>query len=290
VVHGLIDGGDLYPCLRDSSSGQPIDTGAADLSVGVRYGQSLSVPTSWDVSSVNVEVELFVAVNDSAPSCPELRDTAIDASLVLPPARDAGVADAGAAPVPFPAALDLPRRAGSLRLAPGVLRSGAHYALVAAGCSGPVGGSSEELCGPLDPLFGAQQALVLAEISDELTGEAGLRLQFLNASRAVSRADLVLQGNTDRDSLRVTSDVQFGAVRPENSVLVEEPLGLELHVEAATQSSFTQPWSDTIASAGVVAGNYLLVYVGPEPSVSLPPGVAEPRFVLVLGRAAPAEQ
>jgi hypothetical protein len=286
VVHGLVDGGSLYACLREAGSELPIDTGAADLSVGVSYGQSLSVPLAWDVASVDVEVELFIAASASAPSCSELRASATDSSLALPSARDAGALDAGAAPLPFPAALELPRRAGSLRLAPGVLRAGAHYALVAAGCAGPGGGSSEELCGPLDPLFGAQQALVLAEISDDLTGEVGLRLQFLNASRAVSRADLVLQGNTDVDSVRLTGDVQFGAVRPENSVLVAEPLGLELHVEAATQSSFTQPWSDTLPSPDVVPGNYLLVYVGPEPGISLPEGVSAPRFVLVLGRAA----
>ncbi len=284
VVHGVIDGGRLLACFLDAGSGQPIDGAVSDPSSGIAYGQSITVPTSWDVSSADVLVDLFVAAGASAPGCSELRDTATDSSVALPRSSDAGAPDAGL--VAFPVQPDVPRRAGSVRLAPGVLRAGAHYVLVSAGCTGPGGGSSEDLCGPLDSLFESQQALVLAELSDDRSGQDGLGLQFLNASRAVSRADLVLQGDNDRESLSLSSDVQFGAVRPESSVLVAEPVGLELHVEAATRSSFTQPWSDTVASADLVPGNYLVVYVGPEPGAFLPEGVAPPRFVLVLGRPA----
>jgi hypothetical protein len=164
------------------------------------------------------------------------------------------------------------------------VRAGGHYALVATGCTSPGGSPSEAICGAPDPLFESQRALVLAELASELGGD-GVGLQFLNASRAVSRADLVLQGNSPSQSMRLTNDVQFGAVRPRDAVPVQEPLGVELHVEGATQSSYTQAWADTVRSSGdplVPGENHLLVYVGPEPDSAVP-GVLEPRFVLIRG-------
>lgn len=284
VVHGLVDGGSLLVCLWDVASGQGLGDDAPESGGGVAYGQSLRLPTTWDLS-LAVDVELFVAAAENAASwrCSDLRTNAVDAEAVRRVAADAGAADAGA-PVPFPLEPQVPRRAGSLRLSSGVVRAGGHYALVATGCTSPGGSPSEAICGAPDPLFESQRALVLAELASELGGD-GVGLQFLNASRAVSRADLVLQGNSPSQSMRLTNDVQFGAVRPRDAVPVQEPLGVELHVEGSTQSSYTQAWADTVRSSGdplVLGENHLLVYVGPEPDSAMP-GVLEPRFVLIRG-------
>jgi hypothetical protein len=287
IVHGLVDGGNLFVCLWDVATGHVIGADLPEPSGGVLYGQSQRVPTVWDLSNA-VDVELFVAAGTAASglSCSGLRESAVDGEAVTRSVVDAGASDAGIEPPPFPLEPLEPRRAGSLRLSSGLVQAGAHYALVAAGCTSPAGSPSEDICGRPDSLFASQQTIVLAEIASEVVGGAGVGLQFLNASRAVTRADLVLQGQSQRQSLRLSSDVQFGAVRPRNAAPVDIPVGVELHVQGATQSSYTQPWSETIAAGGgdtLTAGeNYLLVYVGPAPG-TLAEGVAPPRFVLLRG-------
>jgi hypothetical protein len=288
VVHGLIDGGNLFVCLWDVASGQLVGADAPAQSGGVAYGQSLRLPTTWDLTAV-VDVELFVAAGQgmSGLTCSGLHADAVDGEALRPSLGDAGLGDAGSLEtLPFPREPVVPRRAGSVRLSPGAVSPGGHYALVAAGCTSPAGSPSEDLCGPPDSLFESQRTVLLAELASGVTGGAGVGLQFLNASRAVTRADLVLQSENQRQSLRLTSDVQFGAVRPRNAAPVDEPLGVELHVRGATQSSYTQAWSETTTASGSEAltggENYLLVYVGPAPG-ALPGGIAPPRFVLVRG-------
>jgi hypothetical protein len=285
VVHGLVDGGQLFVCSWDIETGQVLAADAPLPPGGVSYGQSTTLPSAWDLSS-SIDLELFVAAGDAAAamSCSGLREVAVEGELSRPVEESAPL-DAGVELPPFPLEPLVPRRAGSLRLSPGVIQPGAHYALVAAGCTSPAGSPSEAICGPPESLFSSQQTVVLAEIAAEVVG-AGAGLQFLNASRAVERADVVLQGQSQRQSLRLTSNVQFGAVRPRNAAPVEEPVGVELHVQGATPSSYTQAWSDTLSAIGsdrLASGeNYLLVYVGPAPG-SFAEGVSPPRFVLIRG-------
>jgi len=295
IVHGIVDGGSLFVCLRDSVNGEALDGDAPEPAGGVPYGRGWSLPTTrWDVATRDVELELFVALPEPAPaSCSALRAQAIVADPLPPPARDAGLLDAGSPPdPPFPVEPEVPRRAGALRLAPGVISAGEYYALVAAGCTEPDGSSGDDVCGPSDGLFGARQTLILAEIASQLAADGEVfGLQFLNASRALSRADLVLQWESQRQSLRVSSDVGFAAVRPRDAASVDdEPVGLELHVRGEALSSFTQAWSDTVqaSSAGALAtaSNYLAAYVGPLPEAVVN-GVSPPRFVLIRGRSAP---
>jgi hypothetical protein len=282
-VHGLVDGGDLFVCLRDSG-GAPLDGDVALPEAGVAYGESVRVAVSWDAAR-DVEALLFVAAGGvSGRSCSEL----IESSQIRSAAPDAGSsdADAGLAPPVFPLEPVVPRSAGSVRFPPGLLRAGAHYALVAAGCTGP--GGSEAVCGAADPIFGSSQALALAEIGTEIVGAGGgnFGLQFLNASRALLRADVVLQGQTERESRRLAENVGFGAIRPRDSAPAEEPLGVELHVEGSSSSSYTEVWANMLEAAGgapiTVGENYLLVYIGPAPD-SAAGDVARPRFVLVHG-------
>lgn len=293
IVHGIIDGGSLFACLRDAVSGEPIGDDTPQPSGGVAYGRGWSLPTAWDVASDDVEIELFVASPAvvAGQGCGALRERAGEGDPLPPPAPDAGALDAGPPPEPeFPLEPEVPRRAGSVRLAPGVVRAGGRYALVAAGCTHPEGSPSDDVCGPSDALFGTRQGLILAEIASEFSSDgASFGLQFLNASRALSRADLVLQWESLRQSLRVASDVAFAAVRPRDAAAVDdEPVGLELHVRGESIASFTQAWSDTVqsssAGAFTAAGNYLAVYVGPLPG-AVTTGVGAPRFVLVRGRS-----
>jgi hypothetical protein len=277
VVHGLIDGGDLFVCLREVG-GAALAEGAPQPEAGVAYGESLRIPTSWD-PALDVEALLFVAAGGLVgTSCNEL-------SEAVQSAPDAGAngVDAGAATPVFPLEPVSPRSAGSVRFPPGLLRAGAHYALVAAGCTGP--GANEEVCGAAEPLFGSHRAVALAELASELgAGDGSFGLQFFNASRAVSQADVVLQGLIESDSRQLTSDVPFGGVRPRDAIPVDEPIGVELHVDGSLQSSYTQAWADTLAAGGgltITPGdNYLLVYIGPVPGVSAGP-TAPPRFVLL---------
>lgn len=296
IVHGIVDGGRLFACLRDVTSGAPIGDDTPEPGDGVPYGRAWSLPTRWDVATQDVEIELFVALPAAVEGqgCGALRERAGTSDPLPPPTPDAGPLDAGPAPPPpFPIEPEVPRRAGALRLAPGVVRAGARYALVAAGCTHPDGSPGDDVCGPAEALFGTRQGLVLAEVAGELpSGNATFGLQFLNASRALSRADLVLQWESLRQSLRVASDVGFGAVRPRDSAAIDdEPIGLELHVRGESIASFTQAWSDTVqsSSAGAFAagGNYLAVYVGPLPGAAIA-GIGTPRFVLVRGRSLPS--
>lgn len=280
VVHGLMDGGRLFVCLREAG-GAELGGGAPLPEEGVAYGESLRVPVSWD-AELDVEALLFVVAGGVvAPVCSEL----IEAAQPQLGGADSGARDAGAFDPVFPLEPVVPRSAGSVRFPPGLLRAGAHYALVAAGCTGLGGG--EEVCGRPDPVFGSSLALALAQIASGTIASGGGRfgLQFLNASRAVSRADVVLQGQTDQESRRLAEDVAFGAVRPRDAAPANEPVGVELHVEGASASSYTEVWADMVEAGGapVEAGsNYLLVYVGPVPG-SGAGGVAPPRFVLLHG-------
>jgi hypothetical protein len=282
-VHGLLDGGDMFVCLRDAG-GASLDGDAALPEAGVAYGGSVRVPVSWDASR-DVEALLFVVAGGAAGrSCSEL----IESSQVQLRVVDAGssAADAGLAPPVFPLDPVVPRSAGSVRFPPGLLRAGAHYALVAAGCTGQ--GGNEAVCGAPDPIFGSALALALAEIGPEIVGAEGgnFGLQFLNASRALLRADVVLQGQTEREARRLAENVGFGAIRPRDSAPADEPVGVELHVEGSSSSSYTEVWANMLEAAGgtpIAPGEtYLLVYIGPVPGSSAGE-VAPPRFVLVRG-------
>jgi hypothetical protein len=209
--------------------------------------------------------------------------TSADASV-----PDASAADAAVAEPPFPLQPAVPRRAGSIRLVPGALRAGARYALIAAGCTGPGARDQPDACGEPDALSDGAAALLLAEISSEVVAGADrIGLQFINASRAVSRADLTLQSETGPASAPFGNDVPFGAVRPFQAAAVPEPIGVELHVRRERLPSYTQAWADaesaTPLGSAELGRNHLLAYVGPLPAGSFV-GLAPPRFVLILGR------
>jgi hypothetical protein len=289
IVHGLVDGGRLFVCLRDVDGGGYLDPGVPAAAAGCAYAEGLRLPTTWGVAERAIELQLFVAAaRAEAPSCTELAAQAVDTDTVAPSGSDAGSADASAPPAgPFPAPLVLPRRAGSVSLPPGALQPGAHYALVAAGCTSPSASGDQDACGAPDALFGSRRALVLAQIGEQQVGGADtIGLQFVNASRAVSSAGVVLQNDSQPPSTALGGDVPFGAVRPSNATAVVPPVGVELHVDRATLSSYTETWSETLASSNadeLASGeNYLLVYVGPLPA-AVTPGVSPPRFVLVRG-------
>jgi hypothetical protein len=290
IVHGLVDGGRLYVCLRDLEGGGFVDPGFAEAASGAAYAEGLRLPTTWGVAERALELQLFIAPDPagSSPTCPELEAQAVDTDADVPGVTDAGSVDAGPVAAPFPLPLVGPRRAGSVSLPRGALRAGTHYALIAAGCTSPSASADAGACGPPDSLFGSRRGFVLAPIAEQRVGGADtIGLQFVNASRAVSRADVVLQNDSQRQSTSLGGDIPFGAVRPSSVTAVTPPIGVELHVERATLSSYTEPWSETLASAGaegLASGqNYLLVYVGPLPEAATP-GISPPRFVLVRGR------
>jgi hypothetical protein len=284
LVHGIVDGGSLFACWGNPASA-PLATDAAQPSEGLAYGSVLELPTDWDLGSEDRELTLFVAVASiwAGSSCAELAAAAVVPIETQP---DAAIPDAGPAPLPFPLEPSVPRRAGSVRFAPGALRSGARYGLIAAGCTAPGAAGQVASCGEPDAAFGGFAALVLAEIASEaVAGSDRLGLQFLNASRAVPRADLVLQNERGPAGAALGSDVPFGAVRPLSAAAVAEPIGLELHVQREQVSSYTQAWSDTPTTSadGVLGHNHLLAYVGPPPAGNIV-GLAPPRFVLIAGR------
>lgn len=286
VVHGLLDGGVLFVCASDRESGASITGEQAQPPGGLPYAGVFELPTGWNLETADVELSLFVAsgVMWTSPSCAELVASAVD-PLAAGPSPDAGSSDAGAVPPPFPLEPTLPRRAGSVRLAPGSLTSGAHYALIAAGCTSPGASEQVAVCGEPDP-FGSAQALVLVQISSEpVAGDDRLGLQFVNASRVIDRADLTLENDRQQAPAPLGSDVPFGVVRPFRAAAVAEPVGVELHVRREPLPSYTQAWVDTPgASAATVLGhNHLLAYVGPLPPINVL-GLNPPRFVLVRGR------
>src|SRR5688572_10465863 len=183
VVHGLVDGGDLFVCLREAG------------------GAALGADTPQPEAALAVEALLYVVAGGLAGrSCSELGALS---QIPAPTLLDAGAGDAAPAAPEFPLEPFEPRAAGSVRFPPGLLRAGTSYALVAAGCTGA--GASEDVCGPPDLIFGSSQALALAKIDDQIVGAGGgsLGLQFLNASRAVARASVVLQGQVEQDSRRL---------------------------------------------------------------------------------------
>jgi hypothetical protein len=287
IVHGLVDGGRLFACLRNPASGALLGGDAPVPPEGLEYARGLRVPADWDLDADEIDIELFVASEVGDETCPELIATAADAEQVRALPADAGAPDASA-PI-FPLEPLSPRRAGALRLLPGLLRPGAHYALIAAGCSAAGSSPQQDACGEADPGLDSHRALVLALIAPAGSADPrGFGLQFVNASRAVPRADVVLQGETPGQTVALSGDVQFGVVRPVSAASVlTVPVGVELHVDRSTASSFTQLWTDTVPTSGEDAlelgANYLLAYVGPRPGAVVSLGVAPPRFVLVRG-------
>jgi hypothetical protein len=286
MVHGIVDGGSLFACWGNPEAG-PLEAVPPLPPGGLDYGAALVVPTDWDLAADDRELTLFVAVASvwAGSTCAELAAAAL---VPVEETADASASDAGAAAVPFPLEPATPRRAGSVRLAPGALRSGAHYGLIAAGCTGPGAADQTAACGEPDALFGGLSSLVLAEISSEGVAAGNrLGLQFVNASRAISRADLTLQGPSGPAGAPLGSDVAFGAVRPSLAAAVEEPVGLELHIQRDQLSSYTQAWADTLGTleegSAVLGRNHLVAYVGPVPSGNVI-GLAPPRFVLIGGR------
>lgn len=290
IVHGLVDGGALFACLRDRQSGASIGGDTVQPAAGLSYASTLELPTSWDLEGADVDVNLFVA---TAAAWANSSCAALDAAAVDPLASQvndagAGALDAGPIAPPFPLEPSVPRRAGSVRFSPGTLRAGVRYALIAAGCTGPGAADQAEACGEPDASFGGAEALLVAEIAAEpVPGADRLGLQFVNASRAVERADVTLQNDRQEGAPPLGNDVTFGAVRPLRAALVAEPIGVELRVDRAQAPTFVEAWADTVTSAGadgdVLGHTYLLAYVGPLPTATTP-GLAAPRFVLVRGR------
>ncbi|MEO8181533.1 MAG: hypothetical protein ABI895_22075 [Deltaproteobacteria bacterium] len=280
-LHGLVDGGRLYVCLRDLVTDRAL-VGSPEPAEGLEFGRFQRRGLDWDVSSVDVEVELFAAPSPlDGQSCESLRQSAAPAAL--PRALDAAP-DAGRTPAGVPAG---PRRAGSLTLARGSLFEGRHYLLVATGCAAPESLVSPESCGPPDPFFGARTELVLVEFGAELTqGGRSFGLQFLNASRALGPADLSLQLDGPNDlSVPFVSGVSFGVLRPLAVATVEEPLALELHGRGTSSGlAHTQSWAETLETSAppqfAPGKNYVLASIGPTPRDD-GAGSSLPRLVLV---------
>jgi hypothetical protein len=292
VLNGVVDGGSLWLCRRDATTGTASNGGLPAPSGGIEFGHSAAIEVDWDVASTVQETQLFVALlaQVEGRTCDELQSASAVPRLAVPDAGSADGGDAGgpeAPSVPFPVEPVRPRPAGAVRLAPGALRAGGHYLLVASGCATPGVLDANEACGPPDPFLGPPQALLLVEVPTQpIEGVTRFGLQFLNASRAISRAGVVLQGETQHTaSVNLASEVSFGAVRPRDVATADVPAGIELRVAGSAQSDYTQLWSDTVTSSQldpwVFGRSYLLVYVGPAPSLSSIPGLARPRFALV---------
>jgi hypothetical protein len=288
VLHGMVDGGRLYVCLRNIGTDQPLGSGGPEPLEGLEFGRFERRALDWDLSAVDVEVELFAAPGDveqSAPgaveqSCDALRQSAIIEAPA--PLFDAGV-DGGSVSAPVPSG---PYRAGTLTLARGSLFEGRHYLLVATGCAAPESSVAPEACGPPDPLFGARAELVLVEFGTELTeGGRYFGLQFLNASRTLGPADLSLQlDGPNTLSVPFVSGVSFGVLRPLAVAAVEQPLALELRGRGSSSGvAFSQSWADTLQASAppefAPGKNYLLASIGPAPRADGGPSL--PRLVLI---------
>lgn len=289
IVHGVVDGGRLFACVRQVTSSGTSWAQAPVPAEGLGFAEVHSLPTDWELSSDALEVELFTALPTQVDG---LGCDALLAGLAAPVAeaavgRDAG-SDAGSTESAgtLPGEPRQPRRAGSVSFPAGALRAGARYALVSAGCAASGAPPSEEMCGPPDGLFGSHRALVLAELGAGASLAANdLSLRFLNASRAVRRADLVLQSNDSEQAFNLASDVRFGALRPLEPARVAEPLGLVLHADGDVVATYTQTWGDTLGSGAPNAesgGDYVVVYVGPAPGTAAAV-LAPPRFALIAG-------
>lgn len=292
ITHGIVDGGRLFACVSETTSPRTFRTERPIPEAGLGFGEAHRLPTDWELSRQEVVAELFVALPAQVAGlgCDALLES-LAAPPASPPLTDAGrtsAVDAGTvgSVLPFPAEPAAPRRAGSVTFPPGALRAGSQYVLVSAGCATVGAQPVPEICGPPDPLFGGHHALVLAGYGsgEPVATDGNISLQFLNASRAVARSDLVLQGTSQRQLLAVANDVRFGSVRPPLPALVQEPAGLELHVDGAGTSSYTQAWASTFTQPDgdgpAATGAHLVVYVGPAPSVAAS-GFAPPRFMLI---------
>lgn len=284
VLDGLVDGAALFVCLRDVASGTALANGggAGQLpgdsptpAEGLQFGGFQRFPLDWDVAAVDVEVQLFRAQVDApeAASCEALRQ----AAQLLP----AGAADAGAG-----GATQAPgvSSAGSLTLARGSLFAGHHYLLAATGCAAPDALAVPQLCGDPDPLFGVRSELVLVEFGLELPeGTGSFGLQFLNASRSLGPADLLLQVGLPEVSVPFVSGVGFGVLRPRAVATVEQPFALELRGRGSNVVAYSQSWTDTLQAGSLElepGKNYLLASIGPLPRAD-GTGASAPRLVLI---------
>jgi hypothetical protein len=277
VLHGLVDGGRLFVCLRELGTNQPVGSDDFQSGTGLEFGHFQQRALDWDLASTDVEVELFAASSPPEGQSCELARQAADAAAAL------ASADAGSA---VSAPTDGPRRVGSLTLARGSLFSGKHYLLVATGCAAPESFTVPDACGAPDPLFGSRSELVLVEFGEQLSAENGdFGLQFLNASRSLGPADLSLQQGSSDLSVPFVSGVSFGVLRPRAAaVVVEEPLALELHGRGTSAVALSQSWADTLQESGppefAPGKNYVLASIGPTPRAD-GQGLSGPRLVLI---------
>lgn len=310
VVHGLSDGGRLFTCLRNTSTGQELPAGGAELQAGLEFGKNAPLSVDWDVAVESAAVELFAARDGalsalglgSQPGCADLRRLAGSARAATSPpspvvaldagTRDSGVLDSDASSNPVE-----PPPNGLVQLEPvavaaGSLHAGGHYALVATGCAATVSEVANEAgCGALDVLTGVRASELLVEFATgTLDDPAYIGLQFLNASRALGRADMLLQGQDPNQPPRaLANQVPFGALRPARVTAVEVPLALQLQAGGGAGSTFLESWRDALAASGLDGAplnhDYLLLFVGPNPSLDpttlLAAGLAPPGLVLL---------
>lgn len=293
IVHGVVDGGNLFICLRDASTREPLAGDVPQPLGGLPYASAYRVDLGLLERDVEVELIALAPARAEGATCSGLA-LEIDASLAAAARDDAGAPDAGAdagGPA-FPLEPLTPRRAASVSVATESIRAGAEHVLVAAGCATPAppaGQAATEGCGAADALFGAYSATTLVELGREPSQPAPyFGLQFLNASRAIGSAEVMLQGqNQTTQSVRLASVVPFGALRPRAVTSVLEPVGVELRLAGGEGADYVQTWEDTLAQSSEGAlepgKRYALVYVGPLPSTGAA-GFAPPRFVLIPRR------
>lgn len=293
IVHGVVDGGNLFICLRDASTREPLAGDVPEPRGGLPYAAAYRVDLGLLARDVEAELIALAPLRAEGTTCSGLA-LEIDASLAPAAGGDAGVSDAGtdAGAPSFPQEPLTPRRAALVSIATESIRAGAEYVLVAAGCASPApppGQAATEGCGRPDALFGSYQATTLVELGREPSQPAPyFGLQFLNASRAIDGAEVMLQGqNQTTQSVRLASAVPFGALRPRAVTSVLEPVGIELRLAGGDGADHVQSWEDTLAQSvegGLEPGQrYALVYVGPLPS-STAVGFAPPRFALLPRR------
>jgi len=293
IVHGVVDGGHLFICLRDALTREPLAGDVPEPLGGLPYASAHRINLELLERDVEVELIALAPARAEGATCSGLA-LEIDASLAPAASADAGISDAGSdAGVPvFPLEPLTPRRAASVSISTESIRAGAQHLLVAAGCATPApppGQAATEGCGAVDALFGSYQATILVELGREPSQPAPyFGLQFLNASRAIGSAEVMLQGqNQATQSVRLSSSVPFGALRPRAVTSVLEPVGIELRLAGGQGADYVQTWEDTLlqSSEGALepGQRYALVYVGPLPSGAVV-GFAPPRFVLIPRR------
>jgi hypothetical protein len=292
VLHGVVDGGRLWVCLRDAATGAALHGGLPEPSAGLGFGSAAQVAVDWDVASANVDAELFTATAEDVEgrSCDDLRaNAAASFPIPRPTLGDAGPDAGELPPASFPETPPVPRSAGAVGITAGALGAGQHYLLVAAGCATPGAPQDPALCGVPDPFGGPARSLLLVEVPQQtIDDSAAFGLQFLNASRATARSGVVLQGQDGHQTaLDFVDEVDFGAIRPRTVATVAVPDSLELHLASSERAEYAQTWTQTLTSSGVDAfafgTSYLLVYVGPAPAAIGTQELSDPRFVLVSG-------